>query len=112
MKTLSPFTYSSRTITRPRHSKCGLKLRKDGFELFPERNRGFADSPLEEAGFEPLVPHLEAGTRELEIDVCSRGPEVRNPAFSSAESGCEPSRRLDEFVRSNKPAMLYFSRSD
>src|SRR5947208_667588 len=31
--------------------------------------------------------------RELEIGGCSRGPEVRNPASSSGESGCEPSRR-------------------
>jgi hypothetical protein len=30
--------------------------RKVSIELFPERNRGFADSPLEESGFEPLVP--------------------------------------------------------
>jgi hypothetical protein len=38
------------------------------------------------------------------------GPEVRNPASSSGEFWVRTVEEIDEFGRSNKPAMLYSSR--
>ena len=60
-----------------------------------------------------MVPHVEAEDyveRGLEIDVCSKGTEGSKSGFLQRRIWVRTVEEIEEFVRSNKPAMLYFSR--
>jgi hypothetical protein len=58
--------------------------------FYVERDRGFADSPLEGDGFEPSVPGRETvrgdGTKLSKMGANQLGTEGSNPSPSSGES--------------------------
>ena len=60
---------------------CGTRLARTAQRgVITERDGKFADSPLEEAGFEPSVPREAAGILVISVLVCAHFSACREPS--------------------------------